>query len=46
MRSTGPCASVPDLTTLLDPARGGGHAFSFDLSAADRGALVAWLETL
>jgi mono/diheme cytochrome c family protein len=40
-------ASVPNVATLLDPARSvAGHPFSFDLPAADRAALAAFVATL
>ena len=39
-------ASVPDLATLLDPSRVGGHRFGLDLTADDRAALLAYLTTL
>jgi hypothetical protein len=40
-------ASMPDLTTLFDPARvQPGHRFGLDLPDAERDALVAWLAAL
>lgn len=37
---------VPDLAALVDPARGGPHAFGQALPAAERAELLAWLSQL
>jgi mono/diheme cytochrome c family protein len=39
-------ASVPDLATLFDSSRVGGHRFGLALSEDDRAALLAYLTTL
>lgn len=38
--------SLPTLAALLDPRRGGGHRFGLNLSARDRAALLAFVQTL